>query len=404
MIDDSEPYNKIGRIIVKMLPQNWEKVVFHMEVQDEKVNWSTECSFTGIEKGTSRTDLLNQNPELLIELEGLRSKPIFPKVTCDLIFRSDRTYEIRVDRPKIKVRQPDIDEVQHAIQVLRALDLASLVIDVLKEHLGAIIPGYILNSPIIKKDTTLYRGVEWGDKPQKVENLSYPPPEYVKKLHRAGRVGKSLFYCSMSREAPFFELGLIPGARVAISHWKTTAPIVVNNVGYHDEVFGGFGSNRDCPSWGKGTEYEKLEKTTAFIKHFFATEFAKIVPPGQEHLYKLSIAIAESHFSNNMFGGLLYPSMAMRANADNLALKPECVNEHLSLRKVEYIRVDETGDQGFKVTILDFADTFDEDGRIQWKGRHPHWVMREKEQILHLAVENGRWVARNEKGEVVDPQ
>jgi len=105
-----------------------------------------------------------------------------------------------------------------------------------------------------------------------------------------------------------------------------------------------------------------------------------------------------------MFGGLLYPSMAMRANADNLALKPECVNENLSLRKVEYICVDETGDQGFKVTILDFADTFDEGGRIQWKGRHPHWVMREKGQILHLAVENGRWVARNEKGEVVDPE
>ena len=404
MIDDREPYNKIGRIIAKTLPRNWEKVVFHMEVQDEKVNWSTECSFTGIENCTQRADIFFLNPELLTELEGLRSTPIFPNVTCDLIFRSDRTYEIRVDRHNIEVKHPDIDEVQHAIQGLKELNLASMEIEVLKEHLRAIIPGYILNSPIITKDTTLYRGVERGDKPLRVANLSYPPPEYVKNLHRAGRAGKSLFYCSKSREAPFFELGLIPGAKVAISHWKTTAPIVVNNVGYHDEVFDGIGSNRDCPSWGKGTEYEKLEKTTTLIKHFFATEFAQIVSPGQEHLYKLSIAMAELHFSNDMFGGLLYPSMVMRANADNLALKPECVNGHLSLRKVEYIRVDETGDQGFKVTILDYADTFDEDGRIQWKGRHPHWFMREKGQVLHLAVENGRWVARNEKGEVVEPE
>ena len=404
MIDDKEPYNKIGRIIVKTFPQTWEKVIFHAEVQGKETNWSTECFFKGTDSGITDTDLLNQNPELLIELEGLRSKPIFPKVSCDLIFRSDRTYEVKFDRATIEIKQPNIDEVQHTIKKLRALDLASTEIGLVKEHLGAIIPGYALNSPIISKDTILYRGVVWRDKPQKIVDLSYPPPKYVKSLHRAGRAGESLFYCSMSREAPVFELGLIPGAKVAISHWQTTAPIVVNNVGYHHEVFGSFSSNRDCPSWGKGTEYEKLEKKTTFIKHFFATEFAKVVPLGQEYLYKLSIAIAELHFSNEMFGGLMYPSMAMRANADNLALKPECVNKHLSVRKVEYIRVDEAGNRGFKVTILDFADTFDQDGRIQWKGRRPHWVMREKGQVLHLAVENGRWVARNEKGEVVEPE
>jgi hypothetical protein len=404
MIDDKEPYNKIGRIITKTLPQNWEKVVFHMKVQDEKVNWRTDCYFLGTENVAQEADLLYLNPELLTEIEGLRNTPIFPKVTCDLIFRSDRTYEIKVDRHSIQVKQPDIAEVQHAIRELRALNFDSMEIEDLKEHLSAIIPGYILNSPIIAKDTTLYRGVEWGDKPLKVENLHYPPLSCVKTLHRAGRTGKSLFYCSLSREAPFFELGLIPGARVAISHWKTTTPIVVNNVGYHDEVFGGLGSKRECPSWGKNTEYENFEKTTSIIKLFFATEFAKIVPPGQEHLYKLSIAIAELHFSNDMFGGLLYPSMAIRSNADNLVLKPECVDKHLSLRKVEYIRVDETDDKGFKVSILDFADTFDENGHIKWKGRHPRWVIREKGQALRLAVENGKWVARNEKGEKVEPE
>ncbi len=54
-----------------------------------------------------------------------------------------------------------------------------------------------------------------------------------------------------------------------------------------------------------------------------------------------------------MFGGLLYPSMAVRANADNLALKQECVDNHLSIRKVEYIRVDDADTSGFRVTILD---------------------------------------------------
>lgn len=404
MIDDKEPYNTIGRTIAKTLPQNWEKVIFHAEVKGEETIWSMKCFFEGSDDGIPTPDLLSQNPELFVKLENIRSKPIFPNVSCDLIFLSDRTYEVRVDRSSIEVKCPDIEEVQHSIQELRELNLASTEIELVKERLGAIIPGYILNSPIIQKDVILYRGVEWRDKPQKTLDLSYPPSKYVKNLHRAGRAGKSLFYCSMSREAPFFELGVVPGAMVAVSHWQTTAPIVVNNVGYHQKVFGSLGSNRDCPSWGVGTDYEKLEKTTAFMKQFFATEFAKVVPLGQEFLYKVSIAIAELHFSNDMFGGLLYPSMAMRANADNLALKPECVDNHLSIRKVEYIRVDETDALGFKVTILDFANSFKEDGGIQWKGRHPHWVMGEKGQVLHFKVENERWVARNETGEIVEPE
>jgi hypothetical protein len=404
MIDDKTPYNTIGRTIVKILPQNWEKVIFHAEVKEEETSWSMEYFFEGKDSGISTPDLFNQNLELLVALEALRSNPIFPKVSCDLIFRNNHTYEVRVDRYPIEIKPPDILEVQRTIQELRALDLASIDIEVVEDRLGSIIPGYVHNSPIIQKDVILYRGVEWKDKPQKKADLSYPPPKYVKSLHRAGRQGKSLFYCSMSRETPFFELGVVPGAKVAVSHWQSTAPIVVNNVGYHQDVFSSLSSNRDCPSWGKRTEDEKLEKTTAFIKQFFATEFAKIVHPGQEFLYKLSIAVAELHFSSDMFGGLLYPSMAMRANADNLALKPECVDRYLNLRKVEYIRMDETDTSGFKITILDFADTFDEDGSIQWKGRHPHWVMREKGQVLHVAVENGRWVARNEKGEIVKPE
>lgn len=404
MIDDKGPYNAIGRTIVKALPQNWEKVIFHAEVKEGETNWTTECFFEGRATGIETPDLLNQNPELFVQLQALKRSSIFPKVSFDLIFRSDQTYEVRVDRSSIEIKQPDIQEVQRTIRELRALDLASTDIEFLKERLRTIIPGYALNSPIIQKEAMLYRGVKWKDKPQKILDLSYPPEKYVKNLHRAGRPGKSLFYCSLSREAPFFELGVVPGVKIAVSHWQTTAPIVVNNVGYHQEVFGSLSSNRECPSWGKGTDYEKLEKTTAFIKEFFAAEFAKIVPPGQEYLYKLSMAIAELHFSSDMFGGLLYPSMAMRANADNLALKPECVDKYLSLRKVEYIRVDETDASRFKVTIMDFADTFGEDGGIQWKGRHPHWVMREMGQILNLTVENGRWVARNEKSEIVEPE
>lgn len=375
-----------------------------MEAEEERINWSAEYSFVDAETAGQKREYLQFSPELLIELEGLNSRGDLPNGACELIFYSNGRYETRVDRSKKDVRRPEMNEVQHVIQELRTMDLAVMDIDVLKEHLGAVIPGYILNSPIIPKDRRLYRGVKWADRPLKTADLSYPPEMKVKTFHRAGRPGRPLFYCGTAREAPFFELGLISGDKVAISHWKTTAQLVVNNVGYHGEVFDKLSSGRDYPSWGKETEFHELEKTSASMRHFFATEFAKIVPFGQEHLYKISIAIAELHFSHEMFGGLLYPSMAMRANADNLALKPDCVDQYLKPHKVEYIRVDESSDHEFKVTILDFADTSGPDGKIQWKGRHPRWVMRQEGQVLQFTVENGRWVARNEQGEIVEPK
>ena len=134
-----------------------------------------------------------------------------------------------------------------------------------------------------------------------------------------------------------------------------------------------------------------------------ATEFAKQVPLGHEHLYKLSIAIAESHFSNDMFGGLLFPTIAMRANADNLALKPECVDKCLSLSKVEYFRVDENDSKNFTCTLLDFADAFEGNGQILWKGRLPQWVIQPG-QALDFKVEQGRWIAQNDRGEVVQSE
>ena len=85
--------------------------------------------------------LRRQRPELFAELEGLKSKPIFPNVSCDLIFHSNRTYEVRVDRSSIEIKQPSIEEVQHTIQELRGLNLASTEIELVKERLGVIIPG-----------------------------------------------------------------------------------------------------------------------------------------------------------------------------------------------------------------------------------------------------------------------
>jgi len=95
----------------------------------------------------------------------------------------------------------------------------------------------------------------------------------------------------------------------------------------------------------------------------------------------------------------------MKANTDNLVLKPEVVDKYLILKKVEYIFVEEVVEnEKFKVKILDFANSFDTNGQIQWKGRRPQWVLREEGEMLNFSVENNQWVARNARGEIVEPE
>jgi hypothetical protein len=139
--------------------------------------------------------------------------------------------------------------------------------------------------------------------------------------------------------------------------------------------------------------------------------------PGHEYEHKMSVAISdkllgninlENQFTNtpkiNKFTGILYPALAMKGNSDNLVLLPDFADKYLELKKVEYIRIDDVIDNAkYKVTLIDFADTFSSEGLIEWKGGLPQWRLSKEGESLIVSVENGKWVARNDRGEIVEP-
>lgn len=103
------------------------------------------------------------------------------------------------------------------------------------------------------------------------------------------------------------------------------------------------------------------------------------------------------------FAGILYPTIAMKGNSDNLALIPRFVDRFLRLEKVEYILVKEKKpDFKYDIQVIDFATSFEPDGTINWKGRHPVLNLQPGENVIAL-VENGKWVFRNSSGEIVEP-
>ncbi|MHC4214042.1 MAG: hypothetical protein ACYSWP_11780 [Planctomycetota bacterium] len=236
-----------------------------------------------------------------------------------------------------------------------------------------------------------------------IRKLTCPPASKVSKLHRAGRGGCPLFYCGTNRNAIFFELGLIKGDELALSEWNIIDSVLVNNVGYHSETFHNFGSKRECPPWAISCNNNEYEEADVMIDHFLASEFTKKVHLGDEHLYKISIAIAEQHFQYDIFDGLMYPTIAMKGMSDNFAFKPEVVKKKLVIKKVEYIKIDEfLNGSEYNITLLDFANSFTKAGQIEWKGRLPQWKLRKKGESLNISVENGKWIARNPDGEIVE--
>lgn len=313
-------------------------------------------------------------------------------------------------------RAPSIHVVRQRTTALRKLPLDRADVDFLKRQLTLIFRGYALSTPVLMPGQILFRGVTWDKLPSNVSQLTYPPASLVPSYQRANRPGHPMFYCSVAREAPFFELSSQPGDCLAISRWRVAAKLLLNNAGYVSKVLRQVKSNRKGPPvWQKPNSLFD-RPVNMLIHEFLGEEFAREVPYGAEHEYKLSVAITEkllgnltleapdeNMLSDSRFAGIIYPALAMRANSDNLALLPEFVDRFLQLEQVEYIRVDSARDDlKYQVTKLDFANTFGPSGEIEWKGRLPQWQIPSGATV-RVGVERGKWVVRNEMGEIVEP-
>lgn len=285
-------------------------------------------------------------------------------------------------------------------------------IDALKQRIAKYIGGYGKFSGTMAAGNTLYRGVMWADRPTQVDQLSYPPPEKAG-LQRANRPGQPRFYASVAGPAAFYELKAKPGTFIALSEWHVDHTLWVNDAGYHPAVLNKMGARRGPPEF---TNREALVDTphNQRIRRELAEAFARDVPQDHSDEYKLTVAIAEVLLSLRVgvppaagitdprdfqFAGLTYPTIAMRRDADNIVLIPDFVDRHLTLRSVQYVRVDSHPDPTtYSLTTLAQADTFT-DNTIHW-GSDLHHLTANARRTTHITFEDEKWTMRNERGEI----
>lgn len=289
-------------------------------------------------------------------------------------------------RPGVSIK---LGELREIVAAIRRVDLKVADVAALSRRVQYLLHGFVIQTPILEPGTKVYRAVKWDQKYDLTARLGYPPPEKISKFGRANTIGQSLFYCSVGWNAPQFELHLEKGDFFALSRWRVTERLIVNNLGFTDRVFSRLQSDRSSiPQWIRRDQNPQTPSARLLDK-FFNEEFTREVPAGEEHLYKMSVAItlpflhdvAEDEkiegVRDHRVAGLLYPAIAVLGHGDNLVFKPEIVDRYLAIEQVEYNQVVDRKVDGKYVTYenkhIDFADAFSPAGCIEWKNRCAEW-------------------------------
>ena len=295
-------------------------------------------------------------------------------------------------------------------------DLDTISVDEIKQRLEPLIKGMAVEVPIFDPGTFLYRARKLSNEFRKTDgvrlsDLTYPPA-HLARLGRSNREGQPVFYASTGKEPIFFELAeLATGDELLLSFWQTTEPMMLNNVGYTQYVFEKLGARRPCPRWtATRTDIQATVEIPESIpseiisliaehknekSHLALSEyFTRVVEQNSLGYYKLTTAIAELHLGTVQnhelqFAGLLYPSVRMWANGDNVALLPSFADKHVAFRKVVHIRIDSRTASSFNITSLDSAREVDESGALRWLGRLPNWTVQPQQTVV-CKVEGGR--------------
>jgi hypothetical protein len=298
----------------------------------------------------------------------------------------------------------DYQAVRSGIQQIRGIDLRVATIEQIKDMLTSVIRGHVVHAPSFDPGLRLYRARKFAkmpdSKPLNLSEVWYPSRDLVP-MGRVNRKGEPVLYCATLKETAIFEVQPSPGEMVAVGTWLTTKPLQVNHVGYTNTTFQALGSVRRDVTWGKTSSVRVDELANREITEFLSQTFCCRITDGNEHLYKLTIAIAEKMFLGELFQGLVYPTIQMRANADNFAIKTDFADSGLVFQNIEFLRVDSAADFSFNVTTQDFANQLGSDGQILWKGRPGHWAVPPG-QAIQVSVENGRYVAHDLTGKLLD--
>jgi len=292
--------------------------------------------------------------------------------------------------------------VQKAIRNIEGADLGTVTISELENFLVPILRRYAINAPRYSPPLYVYRG-RICEKPSNISEIGYPPAEFTQR-GRANDIGETLFYATTARSVPFFELDVQPDCFLSLSQWKTEHHLLLNHIGFSSEPDSFLESTRSIDEiyqFVKSTR--SLGDINSLVYDYLAAKFSHAVTRNNQDYYKLTVAISRKMFQDDIFDGLLYPTIQMKGNADNITLKPTYADSSLKFVSTEYIYVKSTIGMKYDIDVLDSATRLGEDGTLRWSGRGLNWALENKDDQLEMVSEGCALVAYDTAGNRIDP-
>jgi len=296
---------------------------------------------------------------------------------------------------------PDKASIIKLIAEIEKLDVHAATVDQIERLISALMDGFSIHAFQIPKPQYIYR-TRICEKPDNISQVTYPPAKYTT-LGRANDLRKPRFYASIGRSVPFFELNPKVGDKIVLSVWKTKTDMWLNPVGFTKEGATLLNSKRQLDKIYSPAEHgEKLTETDILVNDFLTRWFVKVIPKEKSDYYKVTAAMANILLAGDAFAGLVYPTVKMFGNADNVVLDPAFVDRSLQLVSIEYFQI--TGNEGitFNTELLDTAVKWDTDGAIEWTGKQLAWKYPDMSKIK-LKAENSDWINLDEGGNRIDP-
>jgi hypothetical protein len=281
----------------------------------------------------------------------------------------------------------DLDAFRKVLRGLSEAAAQGEALEVLYRCIKIVHCGGTVVTPRFEPGLAIYRARKVTETPRYKREISYPPARFVKESGRCNSAGESIFYGSIGQaSAPgiFYECRAKPGDLFAVGIWETTQPLVANHLGYSSSEINGRVAARPVANW---MVHDQPNTRNGILRSWASEVFTKVVAPGDERSYNLSIALSKFALEElrnvppdvpSSLGGIIYPSVCTNLMLHNVALKPSFVEAALNLRQVDLVRVRsiEQAANHLAVNPLTIAfDTIDaamghrNDGWLIWSGQ-----------------------------------
>lgn len=296
--------------------------------------------------------------------------------------------------------------VRKAISKLERMSIKDVNKGYIRKTISDLMTGYKVQAPGYFPPFKIYRARVCG-KPTRISELSYPPKEYVNEFGRGNYIGQPMFYGATHSHVPFYELRCQAGDTIALSTWRTRSTLVLNHIGFSDEIQDQLDSKRDLNEiYGFVKTTRNYGELNEMVHEYLAYLFSQPIQDDDEKVeYKLTSSIANLMMQSNDIHGLMYPTIQMFGNADNVLLKPEYVDKHLEFVNVEFMEISESTEKGFSIDRVDSATALgSSNGDLKWSGRPLHWEIEQPGTIARFEFKSdGTWEGRDQYGNLIDP-